>query len=244
LSNGKLVDGDMRSKAARRLRDLSERFKAEIGGGELTATEEMIVANCALAKMKSEEQAAKLAAGEDVSDEDAVRVGNMCSRATRDLYAAKAKRAVVATAGMSPIDRILADLDVRAAEPAEDDDDQDEIEPVEPIERPAPEPSAPVPVEVEAIEPELVVEAVAAAPSPKPAPVIYFNSKSGDQVGRLLHQVVSALIAEGYSPTEIVDIVTPAEGLKSPLGEALNARHVGFMRERPSWFIREVRGIE
>ena len=57
-------------------RDSFYRFKAEIGGGELTATEEMIVSNCALAKMKSEEQAAKLAAGEDVSDEDAVSVGS------------------------------------------------------------------------------------------------------------------------------------------------------------------------
>jgi hypothetical protein len=252
LTNGtKLFDADGRSKQARRLRDLTARFTADLGGGELSAIEEMIVANAAVAKMKSEEQSAKLAAGETVSDEDAVRVGRMCSLAARDLAGAKAKRVAVVAAGLSPIDRILADLEAqRAAEPVADDD-EDEVadEPFDLAahEEPAREPAVAYQPPVEAIvepepaplvavtsEPEPIVEA------PKPKLALVFNMKSGDAVGRLLNEVVAALIADGHSPTTIVDVVTPTEGLKSPLGEAIHARNVGFLLERASWFVREV----
>jgi hypothetical protein len=54
-----------------------------------------------MAAMRGEELQAKMVAGEEVDEEDIVRVGNLSSRAVRDLHAMKAKRVTVAEADHS-----------------------------------------------------------------------------------------------------------------------------------------------
>ena len=232
LTNGtKLIDADGRSKQARRLRDQIARFTAEIGGGELSPVEEMLVRNAAVASVKSEEQQAKMAAGEDVSDEDTVRVGRMCSLAARDIATAKSKRKGVAEAAMSPLDKAIAEIEAkRVAEPVEEDDDEDEVEPVETIVEPEPvcTPSAPEPGDVE--------EEVAEPAKPQGPVAVWHDARPGVEPGKTLHQIVAALKARSIA---LVKFSTPhVSHTDCPIDRVI--RDAGLLASKATWHVREV----
>jgi hypothetical protein len=223
VSNGsKMLDGaDGRSKQARRLRDLINDFTTELGGGDLSPVEAMLVRNAAMSAMKSEEQQAKMAAGGDVTDEDAVRVGNMCSRAARDLATAKAKRPV---AGAVTIDTIAA---WPTSEPAADEeiDDMDGFEPVPGFDDPAPEPvCTPSEPEPEPFEP----------PAPKQGPItVHYDARPGTEPGRTLHQVVHEL--QSHAPNALVTFTTPSISAERSIDRLL-AEAVP-LASRSSWHV-------
>jgi hypothetical protein len=246
VTNGKLIDGDMRSKAARRLRDLIRDFSDELGGGDLSPVEAMLVRNAAMSAMKSEEQQAKMAAGEDVSDEDAVRVGNMCSRAARDLASAKAKRGAADKGDTNTLDHVSARLAAeRAAEP-EDDDDDDDGDPAwlnlshdEPVVQPAPEPvctpSAPDPGAF--MHAHVVPEPV----KPQGPVAVWYDARprsSAEQIeqpARTLHQVVGAIRALNVRN---VRFTTPAVNYASIEVDGMIAEAGAVLADKCTWFVK------
>jgi hypothetical protein len=231
VTNGTvLFDGtDGRSKQARRLRDLILAFTAELGGADLSPTEEMVIGNAALAKMKTEELSAKMAAGEDVSDEDCVRIGNLSSRATRDLHAAKAKRRP--DAGQT-IDTIAA-WPTSHLVTADEDEDDGGFEPVPGFDDPAP-----TGAEIDRsqarlasiVEPEPIVE----APKPQCLVEVFYDARPGHASAQTLHQIVGALQARNAVR---VTFTTPAvrgersvDGLVAEVGAVIAAKCAWHVR--------------
>jgi hypothetical protein len=243
VSNGsKVLEGaDGRTKAGRRYRDLINDFTAEIGGGDLTPSETTIVRNAAMAAMRGEELQAKMIAGdEDVSDEDCVRLGNLSSRAMRDLRDAKVRRSAVATAGMSPLDRVIAEIEAKRAAAPEPEYEDDEVEPIEP--EPVWTPSEPVEEHQMMVADALVDEIVIEAPKPRCPVTIVFDGRPRtpiDPQGSTLPQLIGALLAEGYPPATSVTICTPAETLTgATLADAIKARNAAPLAARTQWFVK------
>ena len=175
VTNGKLVDGDMRSKQARRLRDLINDFTTELGGGDLSPSEVTLIRTAAMAAMRGEELQARMVAGEPVDDEDIVRVGNLSSRAVRDLHAMKAKRKD--SAKPASMEQTIAD------EYGEEDHDA-EIEEVDFIMPPEDEPhwrpvaeSVQKPSAPETVAAAVADEPVIEAPKPQGPIVIQYDAR-------------------------------------------------------------------
>jgi hypothetical protein len=240
VSNGtKPLDGaDGRSKQARRLRDLIHDFSEELGGGDLSPVEAMLVRNAAMSAVKSEEQQAKMAAGEDVTDEDAVRVGNMCSRAARDLAAAKAKRS-----GAKPFSIVEHVASLSGAEP--DAADDDEIEEVEFIMPPDDEPHyRPVDEPVKVVQTPSAPEPIAdLQEGHRPEPVkpigpvtVTYDARPGVEPGKTLHQIVAALKARSIA---LIKFTTPAVS-HSDCPVDLMIRDAGLLASKATWHVRGV----
>jgi len=237
----KLEDVDGRSKVGRRLRDLTASLTAlvAVDGKPLDDVVAASIKLAAAGTLRGEQIAAAIGRGEVVKDEDLVRIQNAANRTMRELRDLKAARSAAADAGMSPLDRIAAEIAARREQPVEieDEDDDADFEPVpgfDDVPEPDCTPSAPENAAPDAPEP------VAPAPVPKPEPVkpltLKFDMRAG-RPGELLHAIVTRLVEAGHEPATPCDVVTPAEGVKSTIGEAMNAP--GFMRERASWFVVE-----
>ena len=183
---------DGRSKAARRMKELIQNFTAEIGGGELSPSEETIVENAAMARMKSEDVRARMADGEDLFPRGhrPRRPADQPRHARPEQRQGQARRRrqvrhEPARPAPSPRSR-------PSASPSRSrNDDEDEVEPVEAINHVTPKPrSSAVQTRPPRSSPPSLEAGRRARQADRPAqdPVaVWYDARPGAEPGKTLH---------------------------------------------------------
>lgn len=122
VTNGSrlFLEGDERSPAARRLRDLIRSFSADFDG-TLSEIDTALVRTAAALTLKSEQMQADLAAGRPVDSDALIRLASTSRRA---LAAVSARVITNKPTGGTALQNYL---DARAAAAEEDDDDGEEV---------------------------------------------------------------------------------------------------------------------
>jgi hypothetical protein len=105
---------DHRTRTGRRMKALVADLLSELGGVELNTVDMALVRLFAVTTVESEKLQAAAASGLPVDQNELVRIANVTTRVRRELNAIKTSRPD-AKAHLSPLDRLLSDLEDDAA---------------------------------------------------------------------------------------------------------------------------------